>query len=64
MAEELIAVTGATGQIGGRVATALANADRAQRLLVREPSRAPDLPGTDVRTIAGYGAGDEVRRAL
>ena len=37
----LIAVTGATGRVGGLVCAALADRGVAQRLLVREPSRAP-----------------------
>jgi uncharacterized protein YbjT (DUF2867 family) len=43
----LIAVTGATGQIGGRVARLLAAADARLRLVVRDAARAPDL-GADV----------------
>jgi len=43
-----IAVTGATGQLGGRVARRLAAAGVPQRLLVRDPERAPQLPGADV----------------
>jgi NAD(P)H dehydrogenase (quinone) len=43
----LIAVTGATGQIGGRVARALSNAGSPLRLVVRDAARAPDL-GADV----------------
>lgn len=48
----LIAVTGATGALGGRVARLLADApedhDVALRLVVRDPARAPELPGTEV----------------
>ena len=39
-----IAVTGATGQLGGRIARRLASAAVPQRLLVRDPTRAPELP--------------------
>ncbi|WP_432524011.1 SDR family oxidoreductase [Kineococcus sp. SYSU DK006] len=39
-----LALTGATGKLGGRVARRLAEAGVAQRLLVREPARAPQLP--------------------
>lgn len=42
---ELIAVSGATGQVGGRVARRLAAAGAAQRLLGRNPAKAPELPG-------------------
>jgi NAD(P)-dependent dehydrogenase (short-subunit alcohol dehydrogenase family) len=61
MDQPLIAVTGATGAVGGRVALELAWAGARQVLLVRDPSRAPELPGADVRRIAGYAAGDDVR---
>ncbi|MGY1607726.1 NmrA family NAD(P)-binding protein [Geodermatophilus sp. SYSU D00700] len=58
-----LAVTGSTGQLGGRVARRLADAGVAQRLLVRDPDRAPRLPGaTAVR--APYADGDAVRAAL
>ncbi|GAA1526136.1 SDR family oxidoreductase [Nocardioides humi] len=43
-----LAVTGATGGLGGRVARALASRGVAQRLLVRDPARAPELPGATV----------------
>jgi uncharacterized protein YbjT (DUF2867 family) len=58
-----IAVTGATGQLGGRVARRLAEAGVPQRLLVRDLARAPQLAGaTAVR--ASYDDGEAVRRAL
>ncbi len=60
----LIAVTGATGEVGGRVARRLASRGLAQRLIVRDPKRTEAIPGADVRAIAGYHAGTEVRRAL
>lgn len=43
-----IAVTGATGHLGGAVAAALAAAGVAQRLVVRSPGRAPTLPAAAV----------------
>jgi NAD(P)H dehydrogenase (quinone) len=43
-----IAVTGATGFVGGAVARDLASRGIRQRLLVRAPDRAPDLPGATV----------------
>jgi uncharacterized protein YbjT (DUF2867 family) len=52
MATDLIAVTGATGALGGRVARRLADAGRAQRLVVRDAARAPRLPGADLATAA------------
>jgi uncharacterized protein YbjT (DUF2867 family) len=60
----LIALTGATGAVGRRLAARLADADARQRLVVRDPGRAPQLPGADVRRAAGYAAGAEMRAAL
>jgi NAD(P)H dehydrogenase (quinone) len=61
---DLIAVTGATGVVGGRVARRLADLGLAQRLVVRDPARAPELPGAEVRAASAYGAGEEMRAAL
>ncbi|MEU8614316.1 NAD(P)H-binding protein, partial [Actinoplanes sp. NPDC048791] len=58
-----IAVTGATGQLGGRVARRLAARGLAQQLLVRDPARAPQLPGATV-TRARITDRDAVREAL
>jgi NAD(P)H dehydrogenase (quinone) len=58
-----IAVTGSTGRVGGRVAHRLAAAGARQRLVVRDPARAPELPGTDVVT-AEYGDAEAARAAL
>ncbi|WP_076259545.1 SDR family oxidoreductase [Intrasporangium flavum] len=58
-----LAVTGATGWLGGLVARDLAGRGVAQRLLVRDASRAPDLPGTVVRECT-YADGDAARAAL
>jgi len=60
---EPIAVTGATGQIGGRVAARLAERDVGQRLVVRDASRAPRLPGAEVAQ-ATYADGQAMREAL
>lgn len=35
----MLAVTGASGQVGGRVAARLANLGRKQRLIVRDPAQ-------------------------
>ena len=59
----LIAVTGATGRVGGRVARLLADAGTNQRLVVRDPGRAPRLDGAEV-VVASYADTDAVRRAL
>jgi uncharacterized protein YbjT (DUF2867 family) len=42
------AVSGASGAVGGRVATRLASLGHGQRLIVRNIDRAPDLPGAGV----------------
>lgn len=52
-AEPTLAVTGATGHLGGLVARSLALRGIAQRLVVRDPSRAPQLPGA-VAVQASY----------
>jgi len=49
-----IAVTGATGHVGGRTARLLSEAGVPVRLLVRDPGRAPTLPGAEV-VPAAYG---------
>jgi NAD(P)H dehydrogenase (quinone) len=59
----LIAVTGATGGLGGRVARRLAGRGVAQRLVVRDAARAPELDRAEVAE-ATYGDGEAMRRAL
>src|SRR3954471_14352488 len=54
MAEPLIAVTGATGVVGGLAAARLAARSARLRLVVRNPARAPELPGAEVRQAGGY----------
>jgi uncharacterized protein YbjT (DUF2867 family) len=58
-----IAITGATGRLGGRVARRLAEAGIAQRLVVRDAGRAPILPGAEV-SVASFGERDALARAL
>lgn len=58
-----VAVTGATGRLGGRVARRLAAAGTGQRLLVRDADRAPQLLGA-AAAVATYGDGAAVREAL
>jgi len=60
---DLIAVTGATGELGGRIVRRLADKGVAQRLVVRDPGRAPDLPGADVMP-GEYGDAAAMRDAL
>ncbi|MDX6201605.1 MAG: hypothetical protein QOJ83_1105 [Frankiales bacterium] len=59
----VLALTGSTGRLGGRIAARLASAGTRQRLLVRDPARAPQLPDTEV-AVAEFGDGEAVRRAL
>lgn len=60
-----IAVTGATGVLGGRVAARLSAAGAPLRLVVRDPSRAPSLPGAEVVAAPdGYADGQGLRAAL
>ena len=58
-----IGVTGSTGQLGGRVATRLATLGQPQRLLVRNPARAPQLPDAEI-IQASYEDGPSMRVAL
>lgn len=61
---DLIAVTGATGAVGTRLTARLAETGAHQRLVVRDPARAPRIPGAEVRQASDYGAVDEMRAAL
>jgi uncharacterized protein YbjT (DUF2867 family) len=58
-----LALTGATGELGGRVAARLADRGIAQRLVVRDPARAPRLDGAEV-VRAAYQDGAAMRAAL
>ncbi len=58
-----LAITGATGGLGGRVARRLAQRGATQRLVVRDPGRAPALPGAEV-AVADYGDTKAMRAAL
>ena len=58
-----IAVTGATGAVGGAVAHLLGEAGLEQRLVVRSPDRAPQVPGAHVAQ-ASYGDDEASAAAL
>jgi NAD(P)H dehydrogenase (quinone) len=58
-----IAITGATGRLGGRVAHILAEQGIAQRLAVRSPERAPSLAGA-VPVRCAYNQPEQVKAAL
>jgi len=62
-AQTMIAVTGSTGRLGSRVARGLSQLGAEQRLVVRDPAKAPALAGTHIAT-AEYGDGSAVRTAL
>jgi NAD(P)H dehydrogenase (quinone) len=59
----MITVTGSTGLLGRRVAQRLSDLGVEQRLLVRDPARAPRLPGSHL-AAADYGDSAAVRTAL
>lgn len=54
MADGLIAITGATGGMGGRVAERLAGRGVRQRLIVRDRTRAPHIAAAEVVECGGY----------
>ncbi|MEV8372699.1 SDR family oxidoreductase [Kribbella sp. NPDC056861] len=59
----MIGVTGSTGQLGSRVARRLAASGVPQRLIVRDPARAPELAGAEVAQAA-YGESAALLNAL
>jgi NAD(P)H dehydrogenase (quinone) len=60
----MLAVTGATGEVGGRVARRLAGLGVNQRLIVRDPTRMSDLPGAEIVGASSYGDAVSMLRAL
>jgi uncharacterized protein YbjT (DUF2867 family) len=60
----VIAVSGAGGGIGSRVAWRLAERGVLQRLVVRDPARAPEIESAEVRRASSYGARGEMSAAL
>ena len=60
----MLAITGATGQVGSRIAARLAGLGLPQRLIVRDAARAPLLPRTEVAEASSYGNAAEMVRAL
>ena len=58
-----LVVTGASGKVGGSIASLLARQGVPQTLFVRDASRAPELPGADV-VVADFRDPDSVRAAL
>ena len=62
--EHLLGITGATGVVGGKVAERLAQRGIRQRLIVRDLSRAPQLPGAEVVHASGFLDADAMTQAL
>ncbi|HEX8919003.1 MAG TPA: SDR family oxidoreductase [Chloroflexota bacterium] len=60
----VVAITGATGEIGRRVARNLAERGIAQRLIVRDQERAPHLPNSEIAVASSYSDKTSMRRAL
>ncbi|MGH3360263.1 MAG: NAD(P)H-binding protein [Nocardioidaceae bacterium] len=60
----MFAITGATGAVGNRVAARLAAAGADQRLVVRDPRRAPELAGAEVSAPAEYADREAMRCAF
>jgi uncharacterized protein YbjT (DUF2867 family) len=63
MAGARIAITGATGRLGGMTARRLSDLGLTQRLIVRDAGRAPGLPHAEV-SVASYGDRDALMGAL
>ena len=59
-----LAVTGSTGGVGGRVARRLASSGVAQRLVVRDVSRVPQVDGAEPVVFGGYADHDGAVKAL
>jgi NAD(P)H dehydrogenase (quinone) len=60
----LIAVTGASGEVGRRLAARLARQQVRLRLVVRDRARAPEIAGVGVARASEYSAADEMRSAF
>lgn len=64
MTDELFGITGAAGEVGGRVARRMAELGAGQRLVVRRGAQAPRLAGAEVREITDYGDKESLGTAL
>jgi uncharacterized protein YbjT (DUF2867 family) len=64
MPQPLIAITGATGVVGGFVAERLADQGANLRMIVRDTVGAPNIAGVDVAVASDYSATDEMAAAL
>ena len=63
LTQPVLAISGATGAVGGRIASRLAGLGHAQRLIVRDAARAPDLPGAELAE-GSYEDSEAMRKAL
>jgi len=59
----MLVVTGSTGHVGRLVAGEISTRGMRQRLLVRDPQRAPDIAGAEI-AMADYGDPESVAAAL
>jgi NAD(P)H dehydrogenase (quinone) len=60
----VLAITGASGELGSRVASRLARLGVTQRLIVRDSSRAPVFPQAEIVEVQSYGDTAGMLRAL
>jgi uncharacterized protein YbjT (DUF2867 family) len=60
----MLAITGATGEIGKRVASRIAGLGLSQRLIVRDPARAQRPALAETVQASSYGDAEAMRRAL
>jgi NAD(P)H dehydrogenase (quinone) len=63
LTQPVLAISGATGAVGGRIASRLAGLGHAQRLIVRDAARASDLPGAEIAE-GSYEDPEAMRKAL
>ena len=63
LTQPVLAISGATGAVGGSIASRLAGLGHAQRLIVRDAARAPDLPGAELAE-GSYEDSEAMRKAL
>jgi NAD(P)H dehydrogenase (quinone) len=61
---EMLAVTGAAGELGRRIAARLSGLGLSQRMIVRDAARAPHLPGSKIAQASSYSDAAAMRRAL
>lgn len=60
----MLAITGATGEIGSRIAVRLSRLGLAQRLIVRDRARAALFPGAEIAQVSSYLDSAAMRQAL